>query len=301
MLPIGLVGNVNVDLIMGPVAPWPQVGTEVVVDHTELRVGGSAANTALAWTALGMDFQMAANTGNDSYGQFLRDNMLPQSLHWPVSPASSAISVGITHPNGERTFLSSKGHLSDLDWPMVKDMLDWPRLRGGWLLLSGAFLTERLAADYDALLDEAHRQDVRVAIDTGWPPAGWTETNTRTARHWAARSDCLLVNEVEALSLSGRKDVAAAAEDLLAPMGPNGIVVIKCGPDGALALVKDQNLQRVPAPAIQVSDTIGAGDIFNAGFLYGLAKGATVSEALSLGVKCASTAISTRPRRYASL
>ena len=37
--PLAVIGNVNVDLIVGPVAPWPTAGTEISVDHDELRVG----------------------------------------------------------------------------------------------------------------------------------------------------------------------------------------------------------------------------------------------------------------------
>jgi len=40
MRPLAVIGNVNVDLIVGPVAPWPKAGTETVVDHDELRVCG---------------------------------------------------------------------------------------------------------------------------------------------------------------------------------------------------------------------------------------------------------------------
>ncbi len=54
MQPLVVLGNVNVDLILGPVAPWPQVGIEIFVPHDELRVGGSAGNTALAWAGLGV-------------------------------------------------------------------------------------------------------------------------------------------------------------------------------------------------------------------------------------------------------
>ncbi len=49
MRPLAVIGNVNVDLILGPAEPWPKAGTEVIVDHDELRVGGQAGNTALAW------------------------------------------------------------------------------------------------------------------------------------------------------------------------------------------------------------------------------------------------------------
>ena len=49
-----LIGNANVDVLMGDVVPWPRTGTEVVVDRYELRVGGAAGNTGLALKALGV-------------------------------------------------------------------------------------------------------------------------------------------------------------------------------------------------------------------------------------------------------
>ena len=73
MRPLAVIGNVNVDLIVGPVAPWPKAGTETVVDHDELRVGGQAGNTALAWQALDVDFDIAANVGDDQFGRWLRE------------------------------------------------------------------------------------------------------------------------------------------------------------------------------------------------------------------------------------
>ena len=72
MRPLAVIGNVNVDLILGPAEPWPKPGTEIIVDHDELRVGGSAGNAALAWEGLGVDFQIAANVGNDQFGHWLR-------------------------------------------------------------------------------------------------------------------------------------------------------------------------------------------------------------------------------------
>ena len=67
-----LVGNANVDVLMGDLAPWPQPGTEVVVDRYELRVGGAAGNTGLALAALGAGAQhgseLIAAVGEDALG-----------------------------------------------------------------------------------------------------------------------------------------------------------------------------------------------------------------------------------------
>ena len=68
---IYLIGAVTVDLIMGPVAPWPQPGTETFVAHSELRAGGPAGNTALALKALGVPHHLVCNIGDDMFGAWL--------------------------------------------------------------------------------------------------------------------------------------------------------------------------------------------------------------------------------------
>ncbi|MGB3901318.1 MAG: PfkB family carbohydrate kinase, partial [Mesorhizobium sp.] len=76
------------------------------------------------------------------------------------------------------------------------------------------------------------------------------------------------------------------------------LVVVKRGPDGALAIGADGAVVLAPAPRVEVVDTIGAGDVFNAAFLAALARGRALAECLATGVETASCAISTRPRSY---
>lgn len=58
-----VVGNINVDLIMGTLDHWPQRGTEVMMNHSELRPGGSAGNCALALEAMQVRHRAVANQG----------------------------------------------------------------------------------------------------------------------------------------------------------------------------------------------------------------------------------------------
>ncbi len=48
-----MVGNINIDLIMGTLYQWPARGTEAMLEHSALRPGGSAGNCVLALAALG--------------------------------------------------------------------------------------------------------------------------------------------------------------------------------------------------------------------------------------------------------
>lgn len=298
MRPLAVIGNVNVDLILGPADPWPTPGTEIMVDYDELRVGGSAGNAALTWEGLGVDFQIAANVGNDQFGEWLRQGFGVHTARWPVAPMGTTLSVGITHPNGERTFFTTRGHIGALSWPEVIAMLDTERLKGGIAILCGSFLTDALVAQYDELFGWADANDIQIALDTGWPIDGWTEANRAKTRKWLSRCHLALFNEVETTRLANSVEPTEAAHKLKALMPKNAVVVVKRGPDGALAVGPDDDLVSVAAPLVSVADTIGAGDVFNAAFLAALASGQTLEQSLKAGVRVASMAISTVPRRY---
>lgn len=298
MRPLAVIGNVNVDLIVGPVAPWPKAGTETVVDHDDLRVGGQAGNTALAWQALEIDFEIAANLGDDQFGRWLREAFGPRAERWPVRPEGTTLSVGMTHPDGERTFFTTRGHLPRFSLTDVLAMLDGKRLSGGYALLCGSFLTDDLAHDYDAFFDWADTHQIAVVLDTGWPIDGWTPANCVAARRWLSRCELALFNEVETTTLAGLENPVEAARKIRDGMKEGATVVVKRGPDGAIAIGDDDQLIDVPAPGVDVVDTIGAGDVFNAAFLAALAQERPLTGCLSAAIQVASRAISTLPRDY---
>lgn len=298
MKPLAVVGNVNVDLIIGPTAPWPRPGTEVIVDHNDLRVGGSAGNTALAWMARGTPFAIAANVGADRFGTWLRDEFGDHARQWPVRPEGTTLSVGITHPDGERTFFTTRGHLPHFSSADALSVLKHVPLSDGYILLCGAFLTDALTRDYEAIFDWADHQNITIALDTGWPLDGWTAGNCRATLGWLKRCRIALLNEIETTTLTGIQDRVEAAHALKQIMPHGAIVVVKCGPEGAIALDASAVIHRINAPKVTVIDTIGAGDVFNAGFLAALAEDRPLSECLREGVMLASRAISTHPRCY---
>ena len=298
MRPLAVIGNVNVDLIVGPVAPWPAAGTETVVDHDELRVGGQAGNSALAWQALGVDFAVAANVGDDQFGRWLREAFGRRAEKWPVRPEGTTLSVGMTHPDGERTFFTTRGHLPRFGLGDVFSVLDGRALSGGYALLCGSFLTDDLTRHYDAFFDWADSNGIAVALDTGWPIDGWTEANCTATRAWLSRCELALFNEVETVTLAGMQSPVEAARTIRSSMRKGATFVVKRGPLGAIAIGPDGALVEAVAPDVRVVDTIGAGDVFNAAFLAALAQEQPLSDCLSAATHVASRAISTLPRNY---
>jgi ribokinase len=108
-------------------------------------------------------------------------------------------------------------------------------------------------------------------------------------------SDVVICNEVELATLLGRTVPAGAEAEgaRLLRLSPDQVVVVTLGSRGAIALVGDDVLSQ-PTFAVNVVDTVGAGDAFVAGFLVGRWWQGGVASALRLG--CAAGALATTVR-----
>ena len=149
-----------------------------------------------------------------------------------------------------------------------------------FLLLQGFSLD----AERTALIAAARELGIKVCsdcqhIEMDLSAPGMVET--------LRQIDVFLPNETEAKALTGEQDVEAALKSL-ARYCPT--VVIKCGADGAFASDKGR-LYHAPALAVEVFDTTGAGDSFNAGFVYGLLHEPDFASALDVAVICGSLAV----------
>jgi sugar/nucleoside kinase (ribokinase family) len=288
---IYVAGNVNVDLILGSLAQWPHIGTETVLPHYELRVGGQAGNTGLALAALGARHRVIANMGDDPLGRWLRDAFPESSAAWPRASAPATVTVGILHIGGERTFFTSIGHLAEFSPQQVLTQLPARAEPGDIVLLCGVFLSPLLVAGGRQLCVQLTERGFVLALDTGWPDHGWDPVRAVVAS-WLPFMQHVLLNEVETAGLSEARELDSAAEWFLARMAPGAGLVVKCGLDGARAWRAEERVH-CPAPTVEVVDTIGAGDVFNAGYLLGIAIGRSLSDSVRLGVAVAAQAIST--------
>lgn len=292
-----VLGNANVDLVLGEVDGWPAIGTEVVVERAETRAGGSAGNSALALAGMDVPHRLIASTGSDPNGAWLRGAFDPASCDWIDGDGATTLTVGIVHKGGDRAFFTTPGHL---DAARAEDLIArLPDAPPGpaFALLSGGFLMPGIRAGTAGLLEALRARGWRTAIDPGWPPEGWRADTLRLMEGWMARADITLVNDAEAQAIAGKGETAAAAELVAARLAPDQVLVVKRGCEGACALQDDRRFHAA-APKVRVVDTVGAGDTFNAGFLAALAEGAETAAALIRGVRVASHAISTAPRQY---
>ena len=289
-----VAGNASVDLLLGPLTPWPTPGTEVVVERSSWRVGGALGNTALALAQLGVEARLVWDVGDDMLGRWLSDRMARTGAAPRVLDGATSLTVALNHPDGERTFVSHLGHLAQSDPGPLAAAVDEARA-GDLLLVGGSFLLPRWRPALPELFARARRRGVRTALDTGWPTQGWSDAVRDELGATLAQVDLFLPNLDEACGLLDmpRIDAATALGALAERVA--GRTVLKLGADGAALLDAGEPVTE-RAPTVRVRDTVGAGDTFNALLLSGLRDGLSDRSALRCAVRGTSRALASAPR-----
>jgi len=291
-----VAGNASIDLLLGPVAPWPAVGTEALVERIAWRLGGALGNAALALHGLGVPARLVWDVGDDDAGRGLAALLASRFDPPRVQRSPTSVTVALTHPSGERTFVSHLGHLAVSEPDALAAAIE-AATPGDLLLVGGIFLLPRWRPALPELFARARARGVLTALDTGWPTEGWTDAVRGETWATLAHVDLFLPNLDEARGLLG--DAAMAPEAALRALAARvaGRVALKLGADGAGYLEGDR-LVVAPAPPVDVADTVGAGDTFNAVMLAGLRDALPWDAAVAAAVEVASRAVASSPRRY---
>lgn len=281
-----VLGDINVDLILGPQARPIFGQVETLVADAELTVGGSGAIFAMGAARLGLRVGQCGVVGDDSFGRFLLASLHSRGVDTRgvviLPSAKTGVSVHL-NADGDRAILTHLGTIDTLSVEMIApDLLAQTR----HLHITSYFLQHNLRAGLPDLLRRLRATGTTVSLDTNWDPSeSWDHGLTALL----ALVDVFLPNAQEALAISGQPTVEQALATLAATIPT---VVVKQGAAGASCRRGDQVVHDPGFALPSVIDTTGAGDSFNAGFLYGLLHGWNLDAALALA--CASGAASTQ-------
>lgn len=279
-----VIGELNVDIIAAGLEQLPELGKEILAPSLELRMGSSSAICAAASSKLGLRVGFVGKVGDDLFGRFVVGRL--QELGVDTGPiivdpsirTGASIAISTPHDRGFVTYLGSIAALvaQEVDHNLFE--------QARHVHSSSFFLQQALQPGYPHLFAAAKLRGCTTSLDTGYDPLErWNSTLWETLRH----TDIFLPNEVEAPAIAGEADSGAALE-VLAAMVPT--VVVKLGDGGAVARQGGKRVQ-VPAFPVEVVETTGAGDTFNAGFLTAWLKGLTLEESLTLGVAAGSLSV----------
>jgi len=246
--------------------------------------GGSAANTVIGLSKLGMNTGFIGKISKDQDGLLLLDNLQRRGVDTGgiiISEGRSGKVLGFVDKDGQRALYVDPG-VNDLIKPNDVQ-LDY--LGNSKVLHLTSFVGESIKAQ-ESIISEIS-EDIIVSLDPG---RIYAERGINYLKNILNRTDIILINEDELKYLTSKKykTFKEGAEALL-EYNIN-IVVIKRGNKGAYITDGAENHFINPFN-VECIDTTGAGDAFNAGFLYGFLNNKSIEESGKLGNFVASSCI----------
>jgi sugar/nucleoside kinase (ribokinase family) len=230
--------------------------------------GGSAANTIAGVASFGGDTAFIGKVANDQFGQIFAHDIRAAGVFFDTPPATSgpptARSLILITPDGERTMNTYLGVSPELDGSEISADV----VQAGRIIYLEGYLFDRPEAK------AAFRKASDLAIKAGRQVALTLSDPFCVDRHRSefrdlvrTRVDVLFANETELLSLYQTKSFEDASRQV---KDDTRLAVITRSAKGSLILSGDRAISVRAEPVARVVDTTGAGDLYAAGFLYGL-------------------------------
>ncbi|WXG47495.1 MAG: sugar kinase [Candidatus Atabeyarchaeum deiterrae] len=269
------LGDINIDICMIG-SGRPEVGRETLAKDMVVSPAGSTGYFAFAIARLGEECRFVGRLGGDYFGKMILDKMKSfgiQTGYIKVDPdAATGVTVSVVMDNGERVLVS---YLGPTELLSIGDV-DERALKGARHLHMGAFpLLKSLQRSVPEIFMKVKKMGMSTSLDTGWDPTGrWDVDETL---QWV---DVFLPNEEETIAMTGGKRITEGVEVLLAK-GPS-VVVVKRGAHGCTVATRERSVD-IPAFKVKPVDTTGAGDVFNAGFVYAYLRGKPLPECAKYG------------------
>lgn len=229
--------------------------------ETNIVSGGSAANTIIGLAQLGIETGFLGRIGKDSYGEIFKSDLTKYQVNSHLTEAEEASGVASTFisKDGERTFgtyLGTAAKLSATDL-QAKDFEGYKYFYvEGYLVQSHELIRKAIILAKEA--------GAKVILDLA--SYNIVEENRDFLLEIIPKyADIVFANEEEARSLLGldpREAVSALAKSA-------EIAIVKMGAKGSWIQQGEEKVL-VPAYSVNCVDTTGAGDLYAAGFIYGL-------------------------------
>jgi sugar/nucleoside kinase (ribokinase family) len=281
-----IIGELNPDVIMAGPDVKPEPNKEKLIARLETTLGSSSAITACVLARLGVDVRFVSLVGDDEYGRFCVDMLRRFDVdvrHVQVTEREkTGVTFSLSTPS-DRSLLTYMGTI-----PLVEPALipvDEIVREAGHVHFGSFFLQERMKRHWHDLFRRMREAGITTSFDVGYDPHERWDRDVIAPL--LAHTDYFLPSETEAAHIFGTDNPAQLAKALPTE---RGIVAMKRGKDGASLIAPDGRLLHTPAYRVVPVDTTGAGDSFNAGFLYASLEGLDLAERLRFACACGALA-----------
>jgi sugar/nucleoside kinase (ribokinase family) len=258
---------------------------DTLPETTVRAPGGSAANTVVGVARLGMGSRLLAKVGRDEAGDYYRHHLVETGVDTASLKTDDVLATGtcisLVTPDSERTmrtFLGASASLNPDDITAV-DFSD-----GRYVHIEGYLAMNPPLFRY--VIDTAAACGCTVCLDLASPEVVAT---CREGLDYALSNavEVVFANADEAAAYAGTDDAETALKQLSTHCE---VAAVKLGARGALVDLRG-TIHRAAAEKVTAVDTTGAGDLWAAGFLYGLACGMPLDEMCALAAALGAAAV----------
>lgn len=275
-----VVGELNVDLILDGLDRYPVLGKEIIADKMVFTLGSSSAIFASNLSTLGAKVAFFGKVGSDSFGEKvitdLKAKKVDVSMIHKTDLASTGISVAFNF-NEERAMVTYAGAMEMLSDEEVTDEL---LMQAKHLHVSSVFLQPKLKKGIISLFTRARKLGLTTSMDPQWDPSEKWDLDLKKLLLYV---DVFLPNVEEIKKLTSTKNKNAAINSIKEFAN---IVVVKDGNEGAYVWFGNKLSHQPAFINKEVADAIGAGDSFNAGFIFKFIQDKSLKECLEFGALC---------------
>lgn len=291
-----VAGDVNPDVLVVDADPTPAFGqVERIMRSIRLTMGGSSSIMACGAARLGLSTAFCGIVGDDDAGRFAIDQLRRRAIDVTACRVDPAIPTAMTvvlSRDSDRAILTALGTIDAL---AAEDIPTELVARARHLHVGSTALQPRLRPGLPALFRHARSVGTTTSFDANWDPdERWDDLDGLLAT-----ADLCFPNLEEGRRWTGVTGPADVARGIVARASAAGratdapplTVALKLGADGGLAL-RGNELVQVTPPPVDVVDTTGAGDSFDAGCVAGILRGWPLTRTLAFATTCGS--LSTR-------
>ncbi|MGZ7118828.1 MAG: carbohydrate kinase family protein [Methanobacterium sp.] len=249
---------------------------ESYIKDFSVSCGGSAANTIIGLSRLGIKTGFIGKISNDDDGKLLLQNLKKEGVNTEnivITEGRSGNVLGFVDEDGERALYVDSGVNDRIKFNEIN--LDY--LNNLRVLHLTSFVSNSIEAQKQAM--EEISKGITVSFDPG---RIYVEKGVNYIRDILDRTNIILINEVELKHLIGNKfPTCKQKAEVLLDYGIE-IIVVKRGNKGSYVTDGDKSHNIKPFN-VNCIDSTGAGDAFNAGFIYGFIKGKDLKESCIMG------------------
>lgn len=292
---IASVGSVYLDM-NAPHFPIPHpadklVGAETVGNEYEMVLGGSAVNFARFCQHLGLHTLFIGKTGRDRIRSLLLEGFTTEGIIPALSVSDDKqtnMNVNLISPTLDSIMLSFGNANQSLSPEDVSRQLEEHVHDFDALYLGGVFKLKNLLPSLLTIVSLAKSQGKKVILDHGRVVNTVTDEEKTIVREVVKSADVYLPSKDEFLALW---NVSSVEKGLALFAGSASHVVIKDAENGAFARENGVFFQ-IPAFVVSPKNTVGAGDVFNAGFITAQSEGKSLRESMQFANAVAGLKIS---------